>query len=189
MLVYSGVGRVGGHRSYGWFYCFFLHVGLLEAALDSSNLPSEVLDAFILLYGFSFFKGKISGQFFLPVLIPLVFALDFILQTLNNILVLLIFLTNFFILLNFFLKVLLQLLIFLLNFLLVDDLAIVLLKHIGKFPVLINYYLLLDFDLVNFSVFNSLFDFLILGFEILDFLLRLSNYFLQIANHHVLLLS
>ena len=180
---------MGGHRSYGWFYCFFLHVGLLEAALDGSDLPSEVLDAFILLYGFSFFKGKISGQFFLPVLIPLVFALDFILQTLNNILVLLIFLTNFFILLNFFLKVLLQLLIFLLNFLLVDDLAIVLLKHIGKFPVLINYYLLLDFDLVNFSVFNSLFDFLILGFEILDFLLRLSNYFLQIANHHVLLLS
>ena len=180
---------MGGHGSYGWFCCFFLHVGLLEAALDCSDLSSEVFNAFVLLYCFSFFKGEISGQFFLSVLVPLVFALDFILQTLNNILVLLIFLANFFILLNFLLEVLLQLLIFLLNFLLVDNLAIVLLEHIGQFPILVNYNLLLDFDLVNFGVFDSLFDFLILGFEILDFLLGLSDYFLQIADHHVLLLS
>ena len=130
----------------------------------------------MLSVGFPLLKSKISLQLLFPggILITLVLYLFF--KGLYDFLKLLVLVFKLFVLLHFLFQVLFQLIIFPFEIVLINDVAVILLEEGRKSFIFIHNYLFLNLYLVDFGIFDCLFYFDVLAFDILVLFLRLSHY-------------
>jgi hypothetical protein len=164
----------------------YLQTNLILLTLE---LPPQLLDMALTLLHLPLFKGQVSHKLPLFVLKFIRLRSHLVLQSGNDLLILLRVLVVLLILLQLFLQVPLQLFIFPLSLFQIGNLPNKILQYDAQPAILVEKHLFFNLVLVNLGVLHHLFNPLIFKSQRLVLLSRIPHDLLQVSHNHTLLLN